>query len=167
MKSHDQVARCQDIHRFMPSWRNVFIKPLTPFALVLLVALAASGQDQRVTRVRIAELGRAPFAAGPLKITLTQFRPSFLKIGGASVEVQVVNTATTFMTFSPKRLTFLGSDNNQADVLAIQSGDHYWTAEDRRIAPGAQTKEFYALNGKVQLPARVYYDDTVLAEIVQ
>ena len=142
--------------------------PLTLVFIILSLPLSQTtiGQVPAV-RVRTAQLDRTPFTAGPLKITLTQFRASYLKIGGTSVEVQVMNTASTFTSFSPQKLSFLGNDNNQADVLAIQSGDHYWRAEDRRIAPGARTKEFYALNGKLQLPARLYYDEKLLAEIVE
>jgi len=144
---------------------------LSPLALALIflslpLSQTTAGQVP-AARVREAELARTPFSAGDLNITLTQFRASFLKIGNGIVEVQVVNTAPTFTSFSPLKLTFLGSDNKQTDVLAIQIGDHYWRAEDRRIAPGARTKEFYALNDKVKLPARLYYDEKLLAEIVE
>ena len=144
------------------------LSPLTLVLVILSLPLSQTTVGQvPAVRVRTAELDRTPLTAGPLKITLAQFRASFLKIGSASVEVQVVNTASTFTTFSPQKLSFLGSDNNQADVLAIQSGDSYWSAQDRKIAPGARTKEFYALNGKVHLPARLYYDEKLLAEIVE
>src|SRR5215813_14683557 len=110
------------------------LRPLTPLLIILSLPLSQTTVGQvPAVRVRTSQLDRTPFTAGPLKITLSQFRASFLKIGGASVEVQVVNTADTFTTFSPQKLSFLGSDNNQADVLAIQSGDHYWRAEDRGL----------------------------------
>lgn len=151
--------------RRMRRCRNACIKLLTPSILVLLVTLVASASDQPTIRVRTSDLSRTALTAGPLKITLAQFRGSFLKIGGGSVEAQVENTATEFITFSPQKLSFVGSDNSQADVLAIQSGEHYWPAVERRIAPGARIKEFYALNGKVRLPARLYYDEKLLAVI--
>lgn len=167
MKSQDQEIHTQQSIGGKPTrgWRNACIKPLTPSILVLFVALVASAADQPAIRVRTAELDRTPLTAGPLKITLTHFRGSFLKIGGGSVEAQVENTSTGFATFSPQKLSFVGSDNNQADALAIQSGDNYWPAVDRRIAPGARIKEFYALNSKVRLPARLYYDEKLLAVI--
>jgi hypothetical protein len=150
----------------MRSCRKIRIKPLGSIIVVLTISFFALADDQPV-RVRTSELERTPLAAGPLKITLTQFRGSFLKVGNGSVEAQVENTSTGFSTFSPQRLSFVGSDNKQTDVLAIgQSGDRYWPAMDRRIAPGAHIKEFYALNGKVHLPARIYYDEKLLAEIV-
>lgn len=140
------------------------IKILTPLIVVLLFSFFALADDQPV-RIRTSELERTPLTAGPLKITLTQFRGSFLKIGNGLVETLVENTSTGFTTFSPQRLSFVGSDNNQADVLAIGTGDRHWPAVDRRIAPGAHIKEIYTLNGKVRLPARLYYDDKLLAVI--
>lgn len=141
------------------------IKPiLTPLIIILLFSFFASADDQPA-RIRTSELDRTQLTAGPLKITLTQFRGSFLKIGGGSVETEVENTSTEFTVFSPQRLSFVGNDNHQADVLAIQSGDRFWPAVDRRIAAGARIKEFYALNSKVRLPARLYYDEKLLAVI--
>ena len=167
MKSGDREICKQHVPggKLMRRFRNLCIKPLPPILLVLLVALLASATNQPA-RIRVSELDRTPLTAGPLKITLTKFRGSFLKLGGGSIEVEVFNNSTEFTVFSPQRLSFVGSDNSQADILAIQSGDRYWCALDRRIAPGARTKEFYALNGKVRLPARVYYDEKLLAEIV-
>ena len=146
-------------------YQDICINPLRLVIVVLFLALLASATNQP-TRIRVSELDRTPLTAGALKITLTKFRGSFLKLGGGSIEVDVFNNSTEFTVFSPQRLSFVGSDYNQADVLAIQSGDHYWSAMDRRIAPGAHIKEFYALNGKVRLPARIYYDEKLLAEIV-
>ena len=40
-------------------------------------------------------------------------------------------------------------------------------ALDRRIAPGARIKESYSLSGKGHLPIRLYYDEKLLAEIVE
>jgi hypothetical protein len=137
---------------------------LFAIALALLIPLGTVADDQPA-RIRVSDLDKTPIAAGPLKITLTRFRGSFLKIGGGSVEALVENTSTEFTVFSPKRLSFVGSDDNQSGVLAIQSGDRYWPAVDRSIAPAARIKEFYALNSKVQLPARVYYDEKLLAVI--
>lgn len=168
MKSGDREI-CKQLvpgGKLMRRFLNLCIKPLPPILLVLLIALVASATDQPAARIRVSELDRTPLTAGPLKITLTKFRGSFLKVGGGSIEAQVENTSAEFSVFSPQRLSFVGSDNSQADILAIQSGDRYWCALDRRIAPGARTKEFYALNGKVRLPARVYYDEKLLAEIV-
>lgn len=107
------------------------IKLLTPLIVILLFSFFALADDQPV-RIRTSELERTPLTAGPLKITLTRFRGSFLKIGYGSVEAQVENTSTGFTTFSPQRLSFLGSDNKQADVLAIGPGDRYFPAVDRR-----------------------------------
>ncbi|HXG92154.1 MAG TPA: hypothetical protein VNN73_07250 [Blastocatellia bacterium] len=170
MKSRKSKTRAKKRRgeRLMRGWRNACVKLLTTGALILIVAFTASAAYQQPPiRVRASELDRMPLIVGSLKITLTQFRGSFLKVGSGSVEAQVENTATGFATFSPQKLSFVGSDNTQADVLAIQSGDQYWPAADRSIAPGARIKEFYALTDKVHLPARLYYDEKLIAVIVE
>lgn len=149
---------------FIRKTKVMRIKLLTPIIVILLFSFFALADDQPV-RIRTSELERTPLTAGALKIRLTQFRGSVLKIGYGSVEAQVENTSTGFTTFSPQRLSFIGSDNNQADVLAIGTGDRYFPAMDRRIAPGAHIREIYTLNGKVRLPARCYYDEKLLAVI--
>ena len=142
------------------------IKLLT-FAL-LVVLLGSPAPIGAQSRIRSWELDRMPLFAPPLKITLIQFRTSFMRIGWGSVELQVENTAGgEFATFFPQKLSFVGSDNNQVDILAIQSGEHYWPAVERRVAPAARIKEYYALNGKVHLPARAYYGDKLLVVITE
>ncbi|MEW6126877.1 MAG: hypothetical protein AB1757_07540 [Acidobacteriota bacterium] len=146
--------------------RNLRRQSLTAGILVLFVALVTSSAAQQPIRIRTSELERMPLVVGSLKFTFAEFRGSFMKLGNGSVEAQVENTGTGFTTFSPQKLSFVGSDNTQVDVLAIQSGDKYWPAVERNIAPSAHLKEFYALNGKVRLPARIYYDEKLLAVIV-
>src|ERR1700742_4240449 len=122
------------------------------FTLVLVGLLTtafAKGSDQNPTHVRASELGNTPLVAGPLKITITDFRGSFLKIGNGSMEVQVENTSTEFAAFLPQMLSFVGSDNEQADVLAIVLGQQSLPTVERNIAPSARIKTSYALTGKV------------------
>jgi hypothetical protein len=112
-----------------------------------------------------------------LKIRITKLRGSFLKLGSGSIEVVVENGSTGFETFSPHRLSLVDKDNVQVNVLASRR-NYYRTAPpydpgipasplDRRIAPGASVKETYSLSGKVRLPIRLYYDEKLLAEIVE
>lgn len=75
------------------------------------------------------------------------------------------NTSKGFTTFNPQKLSFVGRDDRQVYALAIQSGDHYWPAMEREIAPGARMKEYYALSGQVKMAARVYYEGRQIAVI--
>src|SRR5215470_291328 len=86
--------------------RIMHLSPLTLVFIILSLPPSQTTVGQvPAVRVRTAQLDRTPFTAGPLKLTLTQFRASYLKIGSASVEVQVVNSASTFTSFSPQRLS--------------------------------------------------------------
>lgn len=147
------------------------------FALVLalLIPLCVAADDQPA-RIRVSDLDKTPIAAGPLKIRITKLRTSFLKLGSGSIEVEVENIGTGFETFSPPRLSLINKDNIQINVVG--SRHSYRTVPpydprtptgplDLRIAPGARIKETYSLSGKVRLPMRLYYDEKLLAEIVE
>jgi hypothetical protein len=148
------------------------------FALVLalLIPLCAVADDQ-LARIKVSDLEKTPIAAGPLKIRITRLRGSFLKLGSGSIEVAVENVSNAFETFSPQRLSLVDKENVQINVMGSRHSS-YRTASpydpriptsplDRRIAPGARVKESYSLSGKVHLPIRLYYDEKLLAEIVE
>jgi hypothetical protein len=148
------------------------------FALVLalLIPLCAVADDQ-LARIKVSDLEKTPIAAGPLKIRITKLRGSFLKLGSGSIEVVVENVSNAFETFSPQRLSLVDKENVQVNVMGSRHSS-YRTAPpydprtptgplDRRIAPGARVKETYSLSGRVHLPIRLYYDEKLLAEIVE
>ena len=142
--------------------------------LVLLIPLCAVADDQP-TRIKVSDLEKTPIAAEKLKIRITRLRGSFLKLGSGSIEVEVENVSSGFETFSPVRLSLINKDNIQINVVAKRG--YYRTVPydpgistgplDRRIAPGARIKETYSLSGKAHLPIRLYYDEKLLAEIVE
>lgn len=148
------------------------------FTLVfaLLVPLCASADDPPA-RIRVPDLNKTPIAAGPLRIRITRFKTSFIGIGHGSIEVEAENASTGFETFSPQRLALINKDNVQINVEAARH-NYYRTYPpydprtptaplDRRIAPGARVKENYSLTGRVRLPMRLYYDEKLIAEIVE
>lgn len=148
------------------------------FALVLalFIPLCALADDQPA-RIKVSDLEKTPIAAGPLKIRITKLRGSFLKLGSGSIEVEVENASAGFETFSPQRLSLVDKNNVQVNVMASKRS-YYRTVPpydpqmptnplDRRIAPGARVKENYSLSGKVHHPIRLYYDEKLLAEIVE
>jgi hypothetical protein len=149
---------------------------LLAVVLALLIPLGAVADDQP-TRIRVPDLEKTPIAAGPLKIRITKFRGSFMKVGNGSIEVEVENISTGFETFSPQRLSLINNDNVQINVVGAKHG-YYRNAPqydprisigplDRRIAPGARIRETYSLSGKVHLPMRLFYDEKLLAEIAE
>ena len=148
---------------------------LFTFVLALLIPLSVAADDQPA-RIRVPDLEKTPIVATPLKIRITKLRGSFMKVGSGSIEVEVENVGTGFETFSPQRLSLINKDNIQINVVGTKR--YYRTVPpydpripsgplDRRIAPGARIKESYSLSGKVHLPMRLYYDEKLLAEIVE
>jgi hypothetical protein len=144
--------------------------------LALLVPLSASADDP-ASRARVSELDKTQITAGPLKIRILKLKGSFLKMGSGSIEVEVENASAAFETFSPQRLSLINKDNIQINVVGAKRS-YYRTIPpydpriptgplDRRIAPGARIKETYTLSGKLHLPIRLYYDEKLLAEIVE
>lgn len=144
--------------------------------LALVIPLCAVADDQSV-RVRVSELEKTPISAGPLKIRITKLKGSFLKFGNGSIEVEVENSSAGFETFSPHRLALVDRDNGQVNVMAPKRSSYRTVPPydpriptgllDRRIAPGARIKESYSLSGKAHFPIRLYYDEKMLAEIVE
>jgi hypothetical protein len=150
----------------------------TAFTLIaaLLIPVCAAADDQPA-RIRVDDLDKTPIAATPFKIRITKLRASFLKLGSGSIDVEVENVSAVFETFSPQKLSLINKDNVQVNVVAGKRS-YYRTVPpydpripagplDRRIAPGARIKEGFGLSGKLHLPIRLYYDEKLLAEIVE
>ncbi|HWO02022.1 MAG TPA: hypothetical protein VNS63_22430, partial [Blastocatellia bacterium] len=132
--------------------------------LVLIVPLHAIA-DNAPRRVRVSEISKAPMTAGLLTITFLKLSSS-PRLGNGRIEVLVENSSTGFATFYPQRLSFVGEDNVQVDVWGTWSGESSIVPpREKSIAPGARAKENYYLDGKLSLPARLYYDEKLLAVI--
>lgn len=142
---------------------------LTSMMVLLFVPFFVAAGQAPATRVRASELGQMPFIVDSIKLTFTKFnRDGLLGLGHGSIELRVENMSSAFTTFSPQRLSLVGSDNEQANVLGVPVGnDNIIPAEDRKIAPFARMKEYYVLTGKLQLPARLYYDEKLIGIIAE
>ena len=149
---------------------------LFTLALALLIPLSATADDQPV-QIRVPDLNKTPISAGAFKIRIAKLSGSFLKFGNGSIELEVENVASFFATFSPRRLSLVNKDNIQVNIVNARHSDYRTippydpnvptAALDRRIAPGARIKESYRLSGRLHLPMRFYYDEKLLAEIVE
>jgi hypothetical protein len=149
---------------------------LFTLALALLIPLCAAADDRPV-QIRVPDLDKTPITARAFKIRITKLSGSFLKLGNGSIELEVENVSAAFETFSPRRLSLINKDNVQVDIVNARHGDYRslppydpnvrTAALDRRIAPGARIKETYRLSGRLHLPMRFYYDEKLLAEIVE
>lgn len=130
------------------------------FAFALIFTLALS----EPASIRKSELDTHPFTVGELKITITGFRAgSFLT--GASIRLKVENVSNAAATFNPQRLSFVSTNNRQINISPQHQRHQIYLIQPIEIAPGAYIKETYALDHRVDLPARLFYEGKELATI--
>ena len=156
-------------------------RTLSATAMILLTPLVVLAFQAQAEQVRKADLKSRPFTAGPLKITVLSFGyrhhiiahpedPSRDIRYVTPIHVMVENTSDGFTTFNPRRLSFVDKANYQADVRVLinvyRGSPVQSVAEDRRIAPKASIEEWYDLTREVRLPARLYYEDKLLATLI-
>jgi hypothetical protein len=147
------------------------LRTLSATAMILLTPLAVLALQAQADQVRKGDLKSKPFTRDPLKLTLIEFYAGGLASPSGNINIEVENTSDGFTTFDPRRLSFIDKDDNQVDILGLigRNGGREWViaAEAKRIGPKARIKHFYALTGKVRLPARLYYEDKLLATIIE
>ncbi|HEX5732946.1 MAG TPA: hypothetical protein VF131_08945 [Blastocatellia bacterium] len=142
--------------------------------LILLTLLAASpAAGDEPEQVRRSEIEDRTFVAGELKITLKRFWAGSLLTRGF-IEVRAENTSSSAVTFNPQRLSFVGKDGKQVNIRGrrqtgpVHPDDRQIDlAQPREVAPGAYVKELYELDGRVRLPAKLFYEGKELAVIVK
>ena len=145
---------------------------LTILILIALLPVAAAAGDEP-ERIRRSDIERRTFAVGELKITLKKFWAGSLLTRGY-IEVRAENASQSAVTFNPQRLSFVGKDGKQVNVRGrrqtgfnLPEEPQIEVAQPREVAPGAYVKEFYELDGRVRLPARLVYEGKELAVIVK
>ena len=138
-------------------------------AVLLLVIISAANVQSQTPQVRGADLSSTPISAGPLRITIKELKGPGLLGSPGHVTVLLENTSDAFVTFSPSRLSFVNQDGTQVDVLCTYTSLGYLPAVDHDLAPKAHMKinREYELTDKVELPARLYYDRRLIAEIMK
>ena len=147
-------------------------RTLSATAMILLTPLVVLAFQAQAEQVRKDELKRRSFTAGPFKMILQTF------YGGGHnpiphITIVVENTSDNFMTFDPRRLTFIDKYNNQIDIVGqyAQVDGHgvspLVAPVERRIWSKAWIKHSYTLTNKMELPARLYYEDKLLATIIE
>src|SRR6185369_1814146 len=153
-------------------------RTLSATVMILLTPLVALAFQAQSDQVRKADLKSKSFTAGPLKITFLSFghhgRFVYQDDPGTDsghvhpIHVRVENASDGFAAFNPRRLSLVDKANDQSDVrvlITIYRG--LSAAEDRRIAPNANIEDWYDMTRKIKLPARVYYEDKLLATIIE
>jgi hypothetical protein len=135
------------------------------FAIALILVLASTVAGDEPERIRKSELDTHPFTVRELKITITRIRTGSV-LTRSAIRLTVENTSAAAATFNPQRLSFVISSNRQINIRGQRhGGNRFDFAQPREIAPGAYIKETYDLDGKVHLPARLFYEGKELASI--
>jgi hypothetical protein len=136
-------------------------------SIIPVIVLAADDPE----RIRKSEINKRSFAVGELVITITRFWPGSLLTRGY-IEVKAQNKSNASATYDPRRLSFVTNKDRQVNIRGrIQKGLRHPDdngldiAQPRDVAPRAYIKEFYELDGRVHLPARLIYEGKELALI--
>lgn len=147
---------------------------LRKFSSVLLILLTPQmlvADIQYTTPVRKSELDKTPFIVGKLKIVISKFKGNTIlsseprTAGIAFMQVAVENISTDFVTFNPARLSVVNRENQQVGILGLNHRNEIYTAYERRLAPRARMKEEFNFTDKIDLPARLYYEEQLLGII--
>jgi hypothetical protein len=146
---------------------------LLKIMIVLAFLPASTSGSDDPERIPRDELSNRPFVIDSLKVTIKRFWPGSLLSRGY-VEVIAENTSDLATTFNPRRLTFVGKDGRQVNIRGRrQRGPRHPDdraidiAEPREIAPRAYVKELYELDGRVHLPAGLFYEGKELARVIK
>ena len=142
-------------------------RTLSAIAMILLTPLAVFAFQTQAEQVRNRELKNKSFTSGSLRITITKFFESSIT-HQSFIDIEVENSSGDIATFVPQLLTFIDKDDNQVDIVGQYSatGTSLVAAGNRRIFPKARIKLRYELTDRVKLPARLYYEDKLLATII-
>jgi hypothetical protein len=139
--------------------------------LAILPAPGLAGDDPE--RVRMSDLSARSFDVGGLKIMLKRFWAGSLLTRGY-IEIRAENPSDVAVTFNPQRLSFVGKNGKQVNIRGrrqrgpVNPDDQaIEVAQPRDVAPGAYINELYELDGRVRLPARLFYEGRELALIVK
>jgi hypothetical protein len=146
-----------------------------PLAIVIVLALLPASSPARVEseHIRKSDLSSRSFVVGDLKITIKRFSDGSILTRGY-IEVTAENTSDVATTFNPQRLSFVGKDGRQVNIRGrrqkgpVRPDDRTLdVAQAREVAPRAHVKELYELDGRVRLPAGLFYEGKDLALIVK
>jgi hypothetical protein len=145
------------------------MEKIVVFAIGVILMASVGVAAQSPVRVHKSALSRTAIPAGDLKLTITDISNGNFGGGPYSIEVEVENVATTATPFDPQRLSFVMSDSHQIDVSAVKlfPGKDQVAPRELLLISGARSKQSYWTNGKLQLPARLYYQGNLVAELTE
>jgi len=119
---------------------------------------AQTGPSKPVLQCKSSELDRHPFEIGGMSLTITTLKKDVIWI-------QLKNNSDEFRVFQPEDLNVVGGDGNQLYIQTTTGSAPMTVTTRAHIAPGATLKQGYGLNHFVHFPAKIYFNEKLLAEI--
>ena len=138
---------------------------------LLMALLALPMAAQNPLKCSSKELPSHPFVVSEVSLTITSL--SGYKVfdrerkfsGRARVEIAVENKSSVFKRFDPQDLSFVGKDGVQVFPVFERNLVDDTLPMSLRLAPGARSSMEYALTGRLTFPAKLYFGDTLVAEV--
>jgi hypothetical protein len=134
---------------------------------------AIPGAAQAPVAIKASELTGHPFTAGGLTLTITKLdnhvavARDLRDTGTGFLILEVVNPTERFTTFSPAWLVIVSNDARQTSPGFVRRRNDRVLPTEAHVAPGATIHNQFNLTEQVRLPAKLYYGETLLAEIVE
>jgi len=144
-------------------------RKLAPFLMTALLALPMTAQG--ALKIIAKELPSHPFVVSEVSLTITALSgyKSFDRerkfSGRARVEITLENKGSAFKRFEPQDLSFVGKDGVQVFPVFERNLADDTLPMSLRLAPGARTSVEYALTGRLTFPAKLYFGDSLVAEV--
>ncbi|HUK90626.1 MAG TPA: hypothetical protein VLZ81_09525 [Blastocatellia bacterium] len=136
-------------------------------AVILVAQVLATAAGSQAPTVRINDLHKNPLDAGSLRFTISKLKATRLLGGNGTIDLRIDNQSDSFTTFAPSHLVFVGADGHQVDVFGIALFKSVYNPGDTDLAPHAYVEPQYTLTDEIALPAKLYYDRQLLAQITK
>lgn len=109
---------------------------------------------------KTTEFIKTSVQSGDLSIKFTRFNYKVLA-------VEVRNSTSRFVYFSPNNITIIGYDGSQniVETVEVREPGRWGFPQDVKVGPMAHLQFTYILNREIQFPAKLYYDGKVIAEL--
>lgn len=137
-----------------------------------LTAGATPGAAQAPVAIKASDLAGHPFTSGGLTLTITTLDNHVAvgrdvrDTGTGFLILEVANPTERFSAFSPAWLVIVSSDKRQTTPSRERRRTDRVLPTEAHVAPGATIRYEFNLTEQVRLPAKLYYGETLLAEIV-
>lgn len=120
---------------------------------------AQAAPPQGIIHCQASAIDQQTIKEGQLLIKLSRFKYR-------SFKVSVQNTSESFGTFSPADLIIVGNDGSQNYIETSYSTTPLHPTSIR-VAPMAHVLLTYGLNTEINLPAKIYYSEKLVAVITK